>query len=125
MHADADVRKIRGYDAGMRTILVMAALAIGACGGSDDPKPDGQITAHDELACDTASWSPAPVGASCERACVTKPAYDAGSNHCTATTPSQPGVQVVCEQGTFTVDGVQGCCKAASDPDPTLFYECQ
>jgi hypothetical protein len=124
MHADADVRKIRGYDAGMtRTILLMAALAIGACGGSDDPKPDA-AGPHDELACDTASWQNIPVGPACERVCVTRPAtWGDTSNPCNATTPGHPGMQLECP-GTFTADGVIGCCQPDS-AEVTRFWECQ
>jgi hypothetical protein len=107
----------------MRTILLMAALAIGACGGSGDPKPDGG-TNHDELACNASDWAPVAVGVTCERACVTKPTnYGSGSDTCFATTPAIGGDIQQCDRGTFDADGVRGCCKAASDV--TRFWVCQ
>jgi hypothetical protein len=125
MHANADMRETRTYDrVEMKKAMTILALLIAACGDSDDPKPDGQITAHDELACDSPGWAPVQVGAKCERLCVTKPpGYEGSGGGCTATTPALPGTQMACPS-VFTELGFLGCCIAES-PGVTRFWECR
>lgn len=91
--------------------MIAMLLLFAAC--SDDPTP------RDVIDCD-AAWTSQNNG--CERACAAKPA-ETGT---TCLGSNDVGGQRTCA-GTFTADGLTGCCNYTVEGSETIvrFYECQ